>query len=72
MYLDSYIKSLARDMKGALFTFDELESSSEYITTVNIVQWMATNDFSAAECKQEVFKALALLKSITEKFCGGA
>nr|DAG45227.1 MAG TPA: hypothetical protein [Caudoviricetes sp.] len=70
-YLASYMDSLVRDMLGATDTFPELCSMQEFVTTLNIVQFLKHNDITQEICKQEVFKALRLLNSI-EKKLGGA
>lgn len=70
-YLASYMDSLVRDMLGATDTFPELRSMQEFVTTLNIVQFLKHNDITQEVCKQEVFKALRLLNSI-EKKLGGA
>ena len=43
----------------------------EFVTTLNIVQFLKHNDITQEICKQEVFKALRLLNSIERKLGGG-
>ena len=69
-YLDTYLESLVRDMMGATDTFPELREMPEYITTLNIMQFMEHNDVTQEVCKQEVFKALRLLNTIERKLGG--
>lgn len=70
-YLESYLESLLRDMIGATDTFPELAEMPEFVTTLNIVQFLKHNDITQEICKQEVFKALRLLNSIERKLGGG-
>ena len=70
-HVDMYLESLVRDMLGATDTFPELCEMPEYITTLNIMQFMEHNDVTQEVCKQEVFKALRLLNTIERKLGGG-
>lgn len=69
-YLDSYLDSLLRDMVGSTDTFPELRETQEFVTTMNIVQFLKHNETTKEICKQEVFKALRLLNSIERKLGG--
>lgn len=69
-HVGSYVESLLRDMQGATSTFPELCEMPEYITALNIVQFMEHNKVTQEVCKQEVFKALRLLNSIEKKLGG--
>ena len=70
-YLAAYLDSLVRDMIGSTDTFPELCTMQEFVTTLNIVQFLKHNDVTQEVCKQEVFKALRLLNSIERKLGGG-
>lgn len=70
VHLDEYLDSCALDMLGATETFPELKSFEEYISAVNVVQYLAHNDVSLEICKREVFKALKLLNTIERKLGG--
>lgn len=59
-YLASYLDSLLRDMVGSTDTFPELRETQEFVTTMNIVQFLKHNETTKEVCKQEVFKALRL------------
>lgn len=55
-----YLDSLLRDMVGSTDTFPELRETQEFVTTMNIVQFLKHNETTKEVCKQEVFKALRL------------
>lgn len=69
-HLGEYIGSVVRDAVGALSTFPQLQTSEEYISVVNTLQYLNEQGVSHAVCKQEVFKMLKLLNTI-EKRLGG-
>lgn len=70
VHLDEYLDSCVLDMMGALDTFPELQGFAEYVTILNIVQYMAHNNMTQETCKREVFKALGLLNAIERKLGG--
>ena len=57
-------------MVGSTDTFPELRETQEFVTTMNIVQFLKHNETTKEVCKQEVFKALRLLNSIERKLGG--
>lgn len=65
-YLSDYIDSLIIDMTGALSTFPALGDDVNYITVVNIVNYLKDNDIQYKQYKREVFKALKLLNGIED------
>lgn len=70
VHLHEYLCSLLRDLAGACDTFPELEMSPEYITILNTIQYLSSNEFGHKACKQEVFKMIELLTCL-EKHLGG-
>lgn len=72
VHLSDYLESCALDMVGALETFPELRDFEEYVTVLNIVQYMRNNEVTQEVCKREVFKALGLLNAIEGKLGGDA
>lgn len=45
-------------------TFEELANNMDFITVVNIINYLNNNEVSEEVCKREVFKALRLLNRI--------
>ena len=60
IHLSEYINSVTIEATGALTTFDKLADNMDFITVVNILNYLNENEV----CKREVFKALALLNKI--------
>ena len=70
-HCEEYIHSLCADAMGAIETFPELQINSSYITILNALQFLSTNEFNHATCKREVFKMIRLLQQIEHEI-GGA
>jgi len=65
VYLSDYLDSLLVDMMGAPDNFVSLKENIEYITVLNIVNYMSSHpEITTYKCKREVFKALRLLNKI--------
>lgn len=64
IHLSEYIDSVAIEAKGALTTFDKLADNMDFVTVVNILNYLNENEVSEEVCKREVFKALNLLNRI--------
>lgn len=71
VYLSEYMESLARDVIGAMTTFPELTEFPEYVTVVNTLQFLNTNDSEFAVFRKEVFHMLAVLNGIDSKLRAG-
>lgn len=67
-----YISSLSRDMVGACSTFQELRISSDYITVLNVLEYLQAHDVDHRTCKQEVFKMIRLLENLEKQIGGDA
>lgn len=72
VHLDEYIESLLLDLSGASSTFPELNDIPDFITIINILQYLSTHDFNHKTCKREVFKMIGLLENIVAKMGGEA
>lgn len=64
IHLPEYINSVTIEATGALTTFDKLADNMDFITVVNILNYLNENEVSEEVCKREVFKALTLLNKI--------
>ena len=67
-----YVESLSRDMVGACSTFYELSVSPDYITVLNILEYMQVHEVDHRICKQEVFKMIRLLENLEKQIGGDA
>lgn len=64
IHLSEYIDSVAIEANGALTTFDGLANNMDFITVVNILNYLNKNEVSEDVCRREVLKALSLLNKI--------
>ena len=71
VYLTEYMDSLARDVIGAMTTFPELSEFPEYITVVNTIQYLNTNESDSSVFRKEVFHMLTVLNGIDSKLRAG-
>jgi len=55
-FLFSHLNSLQIELIGALVTFPELKNSSNYLSIINVINFLGDNSFSKQQCKREVFK----------------
>lgn len=68
VHLQEYLASLSVEVKGASFTFPELQKSVEYISILNTLNGLSLQ-LSQAQVKSEVFKMLSTLDRLREG-CG--
>lgn len=64
VHLDIYIRDLIDEMIGAQQTFPELSTNGQYVSIVNILQYMATHECTHASWKRRVFKMLEMLNEM--------
>lgn len=66
--LNSYLESFLNELLGnqKLITF--LGQEPKYMTFLNTIEYLATEDYSIAVCKKEVFKCIHILKDINKKY----
>lgn len=67
VHLKDYINSLSIEVIGAIKTFPELSNEDNYISVVNIINFMNDNEFDYKICKREVFKMLNFLNLIEDR-----
>lgn len=63
-YLESFLKELIGNKELVPFLVDE----PKFITMLNTMQYLASEEYSVAECRKEVFKCIGILKDINEKY----
>lgn len=67
-YLDSFLSELIGNKGLISFLVDE----PRFITVLNTLEYLASEEYSVAKCKREVFKCIKILEEINEKyFVGG-
>jgi len=66
--LTSYLLSLENELIGCYKLWDTLENEPQFLAVINIVKYLAIEDYDVVVCKREVFKAIHLIESINNKF----
>lgn len=59
-----YIKSLAREMIGAIETYPILNEEVSYISIINTLNFLRSNEITHSECRFEVFKMIHQLEQV--------
>lgn len=65
-YLSEYIDSLCIQLLGGLETFPVLKSCQKYISVINIIQYLRTNEFNKKTCKREILKGTNILEKLSK------
>ena len=66
--LSDYIDSVSVQLNGAIHTYPFLSEDTDYLTVINVINYLKNNDFSTKQCKREVFKCLDVLTKIADKY----
>ena len=65
--LHCYLSGLTHELVGCYRLYYELVDEPRFLSVINIVKYLETNDFDTATCKREVFKAIKLIQNITKE-----
>ena len=65
--LHCYLSGLTHELVGCYQLYYELVDEPRFLSVVNIVKYLETNDYDTATCKREVFKAIKLIQNITKE-----
>jgi len=66
--LNSYLESYQRELIGNQQLFKKLIDEPMFITILNTIQYLISEDYSVDICKKEVFKCIHLFKKINKKY----
>lgn len=70
--LHSYLESLLRELIGNVELVKILVDEPQFITVLNTLQYLISEEYSNKTCKKEVFKCIRILEEINSKyFMGG-
>lgn len=70
--LNSYLESFLRELIGNRELVTILIDEPRFITVLNTIQYLISEDYSIKTCKSEVFKCIHILEEIsTQYFEGG-
>ncbi len=64
LYLESYL----RELIGNKELVSILVNEPKFITVLNTMQFLISNEYSLEVCKKEVFKCIHILDEINEKY----
>lgn len=62
--LPSYLRSLESELVGCYKLWDELADEPQFLALINVVNYLAVEEYDVAVCKREVFKAIHLVESV--------
>lgn len=66
--LQSYLESYLKELIGNKELVSVLVNEPKFITVLNTMQYLISEDYSDKECKREVFKCIRILEEINEKY----
>ena len=66
--LKSYLESYQRELIGNMDLIPLLVDEPKFITLLNTMQFLISDEYSDKVCKREVFKCIRILEEINEKY----
>ena len=69
--LKSYLESYLRELIGNKELVSVLVNEPKFITVLNTMQFLISEDYSINVCKKEVFKCIRILEEINLKYFKG-
>ena len=66
--LKSYLESYQRELIGNMNLVPLLVNEPKFITVLNTIQFLISEDYSENVCKREVFKCIRILEEINNKY----
>ena len=69
--LQSYLESYQRELIGNKQLVSILVNEPQFITVLNTIQFLISEQYSNDICKKEVFKCIKLLNKINDKYFKG-
>lgn len=69
--LKSYLESYLRELIGSKELVTILVDEPKFITVLNTLQFLISEEYSVSVCKQEVFKCIHILEQINSKYFKG-
>lgn len=65
--LNAYLESYLRELIGNKDLVSVLVNEPKFITVLNTIQFLISEDYDNKVCKKEVFKCIRILEEINEK-----
>lgn len=69
--LKSYLESLLRELLGNKELVSVLVDEPRFITVLNTMQYLISQEYTVKVCKKEVFKCICILEEINSKYFKG-
>lgn len=69
--LNSYLESFLRELIGNKELVTVLINEPRFITVLNTIQYLISEDYSIETCKSEVFKCIHILEEINARYFKG-
>lgn len=66
--LQSYLESYLRELIGNKELVSILVDEPKFISIMNILQFLISEEYSVKVCKKEVFKCIRILEEINKKY----
>ena len=66
--LKSYLESYQRELIGNIDLVPLLVNEPKFITVLNTIQFLISEEYSENVCKREVFKCIRILEEINNKY----
>ncbi len=66
--LNSYLESYLRELIGNKELVSVLVNEPKFVTVLNTIQFLISEEYSDKVCKREVFKCIRVLEEINEKY----
>lgn len=69
--LKSYLESYLRELIGNKELIGVLVNEPQFITVLNIIQFLISEEYSIRACKKEIFRCIHILEEIKSKYFEG-
>ena len=66
--LKSYLESFQRELIGNKNLVELLVNEPRFVTVLNTIQFLISEDYSSVICRKEVFKCIHILENIQKKY----
>lgn len=69
--LKTYLESLLHELIGNKTLINVLVNEPQFITVLNILQYLSLEEYDVKTCKREVFKCIHIFEDINKKYFTG-
>ena len=66
--LTTYLESLRIEMIGSYGLYRQLIEEPQFMSALNIIEYLIDNEYDVAVCKREVFKAIRHIENVNKKY----